>query len=133
GDAGSASVADDFEYESDRRFQGVIAFADNGAAPDALTRQDGSSWTLGGFAVGDLVKIEVEGQAARVVQIAAFAGANQQTAVLNTLAALSNQTAQAKVSRFHGIAAAGDVGTQALPVRIEMVNASGQTSQLFGQ
>src|SRR5207302_4403342 len=89
--------------------------------------------TLEGFAVGDLVKIEVEGLAARVVQIAAFAGANQQTAVLNTLAALNTQTTWATVSRFHGIAAAGDVGTLALPVRIEMVNAPGQVSQLFGQ
>lgn len=88
GDAASATLAADFERETrnQRRYQGSIAFAANGAAPDTLMRVDGTSWTAGGFVVGDLVKIEVAGQPARVVQIAGFTGANAQTAILSTQA-----------------------------------------------
>ena len=72
GDEHTATVAADFEGESNRRFEGVIEFATNGGAPDTLKRQDGSSWLADGFKVGDLVKIEVAGQTPYVVQIAEF-------------------------------------------------------------
>jgi hypothetical protein len=134
GDASSASLAADFERETanQRRYQGSIGFADNGAAPDTLTRTDGTSWTAGGFVVGDLVKIEVAGQPARVVRIAGFTGANAQVAVLSTQAAVSTMTATATVSRFHGIEAARSVGSLAQPIRVETINTSSKPSQLFG-
>ena len=67
--------------------------------------------------------MEVAGQTPQVFQIAAFAGSNEETAVLSTQAALGSQTVAARVSRFHGIAAAGSVGSLANPIRIESINA----------
>ena len=130
GDAGTATVPADFEGEAAgvRRFTGVLQFIDaGGGLPDRLTRPDGASWQANGFVVGDLIKVEVAGQAPRVFQIAVFAGGNGQTAVLSTQAALGNQTVAATVSRFHGIAATGSVGTLANPVRVESINAPTQT------
>src|SRR5690606_36247115 len=68
GSASTATVPADFEGEGNRRYEGIIQFADGGSAHDSLTRQDGTSWTSDGFRVGDLLKIEVEGQAPQVVQ-----------------------------------------------------------------
>ena len=129
----TATVPADFEGEANRRFEGVIAFATNGAAADTLTRQNGSSWVDDGFKVGDLIKIEVAGQTSFVVQIAGFGGGAQQTAILNTLEAISSQTVEAFVSRFHGIEANGSVGSAAAPVRVELINAPDQLAQAWGE
>ena len=129
----TSTVTADFEGETQRRLEGVIGFATNGAAPDTLTRQDGGSWVADGFIVGDLVKLEVAGQTPYVVQIAAFTGGNQQTAVLNTLEAVLPQSAEALVSRFHGIDAKGSVGSAAAPVRVELINAPTQVRAGLGR
>ncbi|HLL12078.1 MAG TPA: hypothetical protein VK570_13540, partial [Rubrivivax sp.] len=134
GSATSTTVPADFEGEGNRRFEGLLAIATNGSAPDTLTRQDGGSWVGAGFQVGDLVKIEVAGRTPTVVQIAGFSGAGQQTAVLSTISAVTAGTVQAQVSRFHGIEATrGSVGSLAAPVRVEVINSPDQVSQLFGE
>jgi len=135
GDANSATVPADFELEQDRYWAGTLQFVDAGVedAPDSLTRSDGASWEDSGFVIGDLIKVEVAGQTPQVFQIAAFAGDNSETAVLNTLAQLSNQTVSAQVSRFHGIEAQGSVGSVEKPIRIESIYSPDQTAQIFGE
>ena len=102
----STTVPADFEGEGNRRFEGLLAMATNGSAPDTLTRQDGGSWVGAGFQVGDLVKIEVAGRTPTVVQIAGFsddvAAACQQAGladrVVDELAVAQHDVAGAQVA-----------------------------------
>ena len=133
GDPFAAVLAKDFERLSGYVFTGAVIFATNGSAADSITLSGGAGWiALVGLEVGDLVKLTGAGGNSDVYQVADIVGA---TLTLNTLESVTaGAMTDVTVTPFHGIeATAGNVGTAATRVRVDLVRSTDRDEHLYGE